>query len=217
MTTASTNNPNVLDLNRTINTSSSDEAERIAYERMQQVGFKIADILMEMPLGTMSDLGQGECLFVAPHGGKMEIFSTPDWHDDCRWNEVSWFFLNDFQGLGTDDLDEHRILMENWLKNPVFRQCVPADNAFKVLASLDMEESSPAQQSTPANAGSLNRYEHHQIKDLIVGYMVPSKSLPLESHEQQFHLAKRELVANLERRLEQVKCFTYEDMHKKVS
>lgn len=209
--TTTTNNPNSLHLNRTINAYSSNEAERNAYERMQQAGFKIALILMEMPLGTMADLGQGEFLFVAPHAGKMEVFSTPDWHDNCRWSDVNWFFLNDYEGLGAEDLDDHRGLMEAWLENPVFRQCVPADNAFKVIAS------SPTQEDAKAEAANLNRYVHQNTKDLIGGYMVRSKSRPLETHEQQFHRAQRELVANLERQLEQVKRFSYDDMLKKVS
>ncbi|WP_277594368.1 hypothetical protein [Pseudomonas chlororaphis] len=209
----STNNPNALDLNRAINTYSSDEAERLAYQRMQEVGFKIADILIEMPLGTMADLGQGECLFVAPYAGRIEVFSTPDWHDNCRWGDVNWFFLNDYQGLAAEDLDEHRVTMENWLKNPVFRQCVPADNAFKVVAAQEEW----AQNQTGAAPSKLNRYDHDNVKNLIGGYMVTSKSKPQETRVEQFSRAKAELIGHLERQLQQVKGFTFSDLSKNVS
>ncbi len=215
--TCSTNNPNDLELNQAINRYSSHEPERIAYERMQQAGFKVAAVLMDMPLGTMADIGRGETLFVAPWEGKMDVFTSPDWEDNCRCQDVNFFHLNNYEGLSAVDLDLHRLQLESWLRNPVFKQCLPADNAFKVVAELEewwqVEKQKRSETVTPA----LNRYEHDNAKRLIEGYMVPSRAHPQESRQQQFDRAKSELIAQLERQLEQVKSFSYGDMQKKVS
>ncbi|HHH9443064.1 TPA: hypothetical protein ACP32N_005052 [Pseudomonas aeruginosa] len=217
-----TNNPNALELNRKINTRSPHEDERAAYERMQLVGFKIAQILMPMPLGTMADLGQGEYLFVADFGGECHIFSTPDWHDGCQLGDVNWFFQSDYQGLSVEDLDEHRADMERWLENPVFRQFKPADQAHKLIAKAEAEfngdprnyRAAPVPvRSTPS--AILTRYDQEMAKRLIDGYMVPSCSAPQETHEQQFVRAKAELITHLELQLKQVMDFTYQDFTKK--
>ena len=215
--TTSTNNPSGLELNLAIIRYSSHEAERIAYERMQQAGFKVALVLMDKPLGTMASLGQGQTLFVAPWGGKMEVFSSPDWQDHCQRNDINFFFLNDYQGLSAEDLDDHRLQLESWLRNPVFTPCVPADNAFNVVVDLEEWWMQEQKKSAVADKPGLNRYEHENTKNLIDGYMVPSRAHPVESREHQFCRAKAELITHLERQLEQVKGFSYSDMQKKVS
>ncbi len=216
--TNSTNNPNGLELNQEINRYSSNEAERIAYERMQRAGFKVAEILLCMPLGTMADIGQGETLFVAPWEGKIDVFTSPDWEDNCRCQDINFFNLNSYEGLSAIDLDLHRVKLETWLTNPVFKQCMPADNAHKVVAELSnwcKGECLELPYSVVKQA--LSRYEHENAKNLIDGYMVDSRLNPLEPREQQFNRAKAELIAQLERQLEQVKTFCYSDMQKKVS
>ncbi|MGP0171288.1 hypothetical protein ACSVIJ_05320 [Pseudomonas sp. NCHU5208] len=215
--TNTTNNPNGLELNQEINRYSSHEPERNAYERMQRAGFKVAEVLMGMPLGTMADIGQGETLFVAPWEGKMDVFTSPDWEDNCRCQDINFFHMNSYEGLSAVDLDMHRVQLETWLGNPVFKQSIPADNAFQVVAELEewwqKENLTRRGTETPA----LNRFEHENTKNLIDGYMVPSRATPQESREQQFDRAKGELIAQLERQLEQVKSFSYIDMQKKVS
>ncbi|MFV3332582.1 hypothetical protein ACNFIA_16720 [Pseudomonas sp. NY15437] len=218
-----TNNPNSLELNRTINRYSSHEDERIAYERMQMVGFKVAEILLNMPLGTMADLGQGEFLFVADYEGEVHVFSTHDWRDECALNDVNWFFQSDYQGLSADDLDEHRAEMERWLESPVFRQCKPADHAQRMVADAEAEwkrhqdVTAGIEQPTSPSQAPLNRYDHEKAKRLVDGYMVPSREAPLEGREQQFDRAKAELVSHLELQLKQVQGFSYQDYTKKVS
>ncbi|MBM3105570.1 hypothetical protein IIE18_10505 [Pseudomonas sp. V1] len=212
-----TNNPNSFPLNCEINRYSFHEQDQIAYQRMQEVGFKIARILIEMPLGTMADLGKGEFLFVAPYAGKIEVFTTPDWTDNCKLDDVNWFFQSDYQGLGASDLDDHRADMEAWLKNPGFRQCMPPDHAFKAVANLEERHGKDTDHSTAATIRRepLTRYEHENLKNLIDGYMIPTR--PIETREQQFNRAKAELITNLERQLQRIRAFTYADMVKKMS
>lgn len=111
-----------LPLNRQItNYSPNHPEEQAAYERMQIVGFQIAETLMQMPRGTMAVDIAGHAYWVSPLDSMADLFCTPDYEplsaDDFNVRAVS-----DFEGQSADDLDECRLAMEQWLSKPVFIQ-----------------------------------------------------------------------------------------------
>lgn len=63
-------------------------------------------------------------------------------------------------------------------------------------------------------ADSLTRYDHESIRHLINGYLISRRHD--ESTEAFFERAKAELVDNLERRLSQVKAYTFPDFSMKL-
>lgn len=113
-------------LNRQIIKYSSDPNEQSAYFRMQSVGFKVAEVLMQQPAGTMAADIQGYAYWVSPLNGMTEIFCTPDF-EPLVVGDCSVFAVSDFEGQDADDLDRCRIAMESWLENPFFVQRNPID------------------------------------------------------------------------------------------
>lgn len=105
-------------LDRTLTQYSHFPAEQKAYEAMQNVGFKIAELLMQKPRGTMSADVMGHAYWVSPVNGAMDVFCTPDYENlNARANVYP---LSGFEGQGASDLDEVRAGMEEWLENPEF-------------------------------------------------------------------------------------------------
>ena len=63
-------------------------------------------------------------------------------------------------------------------------------------------------------AEALTRYDHENIQHLIGGYLISRHhDEPIEAF---FERAKAELVENLEKRLNQVKAYTFADYTKKL-
>ena len=118
--TPDTNMIHKLELNRTLTHYSAHADEQLAYEAMQQAGFKVASMLMQQPRGSMADDIQGHAYWVSPLDGMADIFCTPDYEPLATDSNV--FAVSDFEGQSASDLDETRIAMEQWLHSPKFIQ-----------------------------------------------------------------------------------------------
>ncbi|CAN7648354.1 hypothetical protein LJR129_005050 [Acidovorax sp. LjRoot129] len=109
-----------LPLNRQItNYSPNHTEEQAAYERMQIVGFLIAETLMQMPRGTMAVGIQGHAFWVSPLNGMADLFCTPD-YEPLMADDLNVRAVSDFEGQSAGDLDQCRLAMEQWLSEPVF-------------------------------------------------------------------------------------------------
>ncbi len=117
-----------LPLNRAITAYSAHADEQIAYERMQQASFRVAEFLMQQPHGAMAVEIQGHAYWVSPLDGMMEVFCTPD-YDPVIPDDCNLFAVSDFQGQSVEDLDACRRAMEMWLLAPklVHREGVELD------------------------------------------------------------------------------------------
>lgn len=107
-----------MELNRTLTKYSSYPEEQQAYEAMQKTSFAVADLLIEQPPGTYAII-QGDCIWVSPVNGQLEIVASPD-SEFSKPDDVNIFLISDFEGLAASDLDEFRFLMDEWLKQPEF-------------------------------------------------------------------------------------------------
>lgn len=109
-----------LPLNRRItNYSLNHPDEQAAYERMQVVGFKIAETLMQKPRGTMAVGIQGHAYWVSPLNGMSDLFCTSD-YEPLTADTSNVFAVSGFEGQSADDLDQCRQAMEQWLSAPQF-------------------------------------------------------------------------------------------------
>lgn len=109
-----------LSLNRRItNYSPSHPEEQAAYERMQIVGFQIAETLMQKPRGTMAVGIQGHAYWVSPLDGMADLFCTSD-YEPLTADNSNVFAVSGFDGQSADDLDQCRLAMEQWLSAPEY-------------------------------------------------------------------------------------------------
>ncbi|CAN7628301.1 hypothetical protein LJR189_004747 [Acidovorax delafieldii] len=109
-----------LPLNRRItNYSPNHPDEQAAYERMQVVGFQIAETLMKKPRGTMAVGIQGHAYWVSPLDGMADLFCTSD-YEPLTADNLNVFAVSGFDGQSADDLDQCRLAMEQWLRAPEY-------------------------------------------------------------------------------------------------
>jgi hypothetical protein len=98
-------------------TYSSHPEEEAAFQQVVGVWYQIADILRQMPAGTVAAY-QGGSLVMGEMGGELFLFDSMDLSRTCSdWNT---FRPDDFNGIGASDLNDIHELLVAWLESPKY-------------------------------------------------------------------------------------------------
>lgn len=118
-----------MELNREITQYCSSE-DQAAFEAMQRAAFRIADVLMAQPQGSLALINDAEYVWVQPYRDRLEVVVSQDM-DVTALGATR--LISDIEGLGADDLNDITGSFEAWLANPVYRQMNPADLPERVF------------------------------------------------------------------------------------
>ena len=98
-------------------TYSSYPEEEAAFQQVMGLWYQVADILRQLPAGTVASY-QGGSLFMGEKSGELYMFDSPDLsRNSSGWNT---FRPDDFNGIGASDLQEICDLLLLWLLTPTY-------------------------------------------------------------------------------------------------
>lgn len=98
-------------------TYSSHVDEENMFQSLLVHWYQVADILRQLPAGTVASY-QGGSLFVGALNGELYMFDSPDLDEASR--DFNMFRPDDFNGIGADDLETIRDHLVLWLQNPTY-------------------------------------------------------------------------------------------------
>ncbi|MGE8063730.1 hypothetical protein [Pseudomonas sp. NPDC089569] len=111
-------------------TYSSDADEENMFQSMLVLWYQVADILRQMPAGTIAKY-QGGNLFVGALDGELYMFDSPDL--DGASQTFNMFRPDDFNGIGESDLQDIRDQLAVWLQNPTYDDSVSPDSISEAI------------------------------------------------------------------------------------
>lgn len=98
-------------------TYSSHDDEENMFQSLLVHWYQVADILRQLPAGTVANYPGGS-LFMGALNGELYMFDSPDL--DEASTSFNMFRPDDFNGIGEDDLETIRDNLVSWLQNPTY-------------------------------------------------------------------------------------------------
>ncbi|MBM5458644.1 hypothetical protein H8F21_13825 [Pseudomonas sp. P66] len=110
--------------------------------RMQALAFRVGELLIGQPAGTVALINKSMQIGIVPFSGKIETVMLEHYTPDQPDEDVQWFCFTkqpyqDCDWGGEEQIDEISAQLEAWLAAPVLGQLLPADRLPTLAQGLE--------------------------------------------------------------------------------